>query len=171
MGAVIGFHNFFACTKGVFQITNLVPQRKPDFESTSGSKYWYGGVSSEVLAKLKKAETDEEWLAVYRTLRKDEKRKLYVIRQSNHWCYGSELGNAYDYKEENGSFKHCKVGNSFNAHKNKIASCKWFLSVPNNNQKEISQKEELCGIIKLHDFKLRLTEFERIRYERTKHKG
>jgi hypothetical protein len=147
MAKIIGFHNFHVYTKGVFEITNQIPNRPADFASESGSKYWYCGVEESKLLELKQAKTDSEWLLAYNKLRKKEKRNLYVIRVSNHWCYGAELGFG-----------------EFNSYKNKIASCKWFLSVPFNNQEELSHKKELIGICYLHDFVGRLTQFERRRY-------
>lgn len=139
MAKLIGFHNFHLSTKVVFQIINQIPNRQPDFISPSQSKYWYCGASDSVTAELKQAKTDEQWLLVYNKLRKEEKRNLHIIRQSNHWCYGKQLGFGM-----------------FNTYKNKIASCKWFLSVPFNNHYDLCKSDELIGKAYLHDFTGRL---------------
>jgi hypothetical protein len=156
MAKLIGFHNFHISTKAVFEYTNYEPQRKPDYISSSGSKYWYSSniIKSDIILKLKQAKTDEEWLEIYNTLRKEQKRSLMIFRQSNHWCYGKQL-----------------CDGKFNTYKNRISTCKWFLSIPTQNREEyekkilvLAEKTELCGVVYLHDFVARLTEFERKRY-------
>lgn len=52
----INFENFFISTKATFKACKT-PKRKPDFESESGSRYWYG----------------------------ENKQGKYVIRESDHW--------------------------------------------------------------------------------------
>jgi hypothetical protein len=146
MGKLITFASFCQSTKGVFKITSLIPRRTPDYTSKSGSLYWFGGsLSDSVLASLKLAKTDSDWLKIYQTLRKEEKRSLYVIRLSNHWS----------------SKEDTQISSRHHSDNNKINTCKWFLKIPNNNQNDLESTDTLCGIAKLSDFVGRVPSFKR----------
>jgi len=93
---MITHENFHIATRLVFKACKT-PKHPPDYTSNSGSKYWYG----------------------------KNKRGLYVIRSSDHWCKYQGVINS-DTKI-NKTVKGCK----------QIASCKWkivgHIIVPEDN--------------------------------------
>lgn len=67
---MVTFNNFFNNTEAVFKGCKK-PNRKPNFKSNSGSKYWYGS----------------------------DKKGDFVIRNSNHWSVLKAIGSKETLRE------------------------------------------------------------------------